>query len=56
MSWRGMLIEGSPISFCRLVKNRPDDINVPAAICGNRSVVHFVDEQIVFGSAAGTGL
>jgi hypothetical protein len=51
LDWRGMLIEGSPISYSKLVKNRPNDINVHAAICGNRTVVHFVDEQIVFGSA-----
>jgi hypothetical protein len=51
LDWRGMLIEGSPISYSKLVDNRPGDINIHAAICGKRSVVHFVDEQIVFGSA-----
>lgn len=51
LDWRGLLIEGSPISFSKLVKNRPNDINVHAAICGNRTIVHFVDEQIAFGSA-----
>jgi FkbM family methyltransferase len=51
LDWRGILIEGSPMAYPKLAHNRPSDITVHAAICGNRTVVHFADEQIAYGSA-----
>jgi hypothetical protein len=42
MAWRGLLVEGNPRSYASLVKNRPHDIAANAAICGNRTMVHYV--------------
>ena len=41
--WRGLLIEPNPTSYSALVRNRPDDVCVNAAICANPSLVHFVE-------------
>lgn len=41
LAWHGVLIEGNPNSFAQLEKNRPNDILVHAAACGERQKVHF---------------
>ncbi|PSC67279.1 methyltransferase fkbm family [Micractinium conductrix] len=40
--WHGMLIEADPESYKRMVVNRPDTINVNAAVCDEFKVVHHV--------------
>lgn len=46
MAWRGMLVEGSPRNYASLVKNRPHDITVNAAICTNTTTVHYAQHEI----------
>lgn len=46
MAWRGLLVEGSPKSYASLVKNRPFDITANAAICSNRTTVHYAQHDI----------
>lgn len=41
LGWRGLLVEPSPENYSKLVKNRPNDINVNSAVCSNFSNVHF---------------
>ena len=41
--WRGLLIEPNPTSFAKLALNRPESINVNAAICSRLGQVHFVE-------------
>lgn len=43
MAWRGMLVEGNPKNYAALAKNRPHDITVNAAICGERTTVHYIE-------------
>jgi hypothetical protein len=44
-AWRGLLIEGDPNSYAMLVKNRPYDIAVHAAVCSKRSTVHYAQHR-----------
>ena len=54
-SWKGLLIEFSPKSYFRLLKNRPNEIAlVNAAVCREAKTVHFVrplveDSHVVDG-------
>jgi hypothetical protein len=42
LSWTGLLIELAPRNFTKLVKNRPRDITVHAAVCSpRRSTVYY---------------
>lgn len=42
--WNGVLVEGSPENFQKLVENRPKEVaNVHAAVCETEREVHFVD-------------
>lgn len=34
MGWSGILIEPGPENFARLLRNRPDNVLINAAICG----------------------
>jgi FkbM family methyltransferase len=43
MQWRGILIEGSPRNYAALKNNRPNQIAVNAAICGNYSQVRYLE-------------
>lgn len=45
LAWRGVLIEASPASFPSLVRNRPNDILIHAAICDTPTTVHFVEQK-----------
>ncbi len=47
--WRGLLIEPSPEMFWQMVGNRPDDICIHAASCGDFRRVHFVDSGVTSG-------
>jgi len=42
MCWRGILIEGSPENFDKLVKNSMDTVNVGRAVCETAGVVSFI--------------
>ncbi|EKX35933.1 hypothetical protein GUITHDRAFT_52329, partial [Guillardia theta CCMP2712] len=42
MGWRGILIEADPDNFRQLVKNRPDQVLVHAAICKEEREVHYM--------------
>ena len=46
LGWRGVLIEGSPLSYPRLVGNRKDDICVHAAVCDVSREVHFMGADL----------
>ena len=46
LGWRGVLIEGSPLSYPRLVGNRKDDICVHAAACDVSREVHFIGADL----------
>ena len=46
LGWRGVLIEGSPLSYPRLVGNRKDDICVHAAACNVSREVHFMSADL----------
>lgn len=43
LGWRGVHIEASPSSFQALARNRPNQLNVHAAVCDRARVVHYVD-------------
>lgn len=45
--WRGILVEGSPTEFAKLVTNRPHDVRVNAALCGERRTVHYIEHASV---------
>lgn len=49
LGWRGMLIEANPGSYKNLVKSRPADFGLHAAICKTASVVHYADRATVSG-------
>lgn len=49
LGWRGVLIEASPMSFAKLVQNRPHDICVNAAVCENSTEVHYCEGEEVGG-------
>jgi len=40
--WRGLLIEASPISYPRLIVNRPNDLCIRAAVCDRFTQVHWI--------------
>lgn len=48
-AWRGLLIEGSPSQYRQLVRNRPFDLRVNAAVCAKRQAVHYVEGGAVGG-------
>lgn len=45
LGWSGVLLEPDPLQFARLLDNRPDALNIGAAICANHSRVALVGEQ-----------
>jgi FkbM family methyltransferase len=47
--WRGILIEPGTTNYGRLVRNRPDNILVNMASCGEPATVHFVEQEAVGG-------
>jgi len=50
--WKGVLIEGEPSSFKRLQASRPDQVLVNAAVCRQRSIVHYT----ATGGAGSSGI
>ena len=50
LGWKGVLVELGPINFVALEKNRPNEIvNVHAAVCGERKLLHYVESGAVGG-------
>ena len=41
LDWRAIHVEASPFSFAALVKNRPDALNINAALCAGARAVHY---------------
>lgn len=41
LGWRGILIEGQPVNFARLQRNRPGALSVAFAICETHGTVQF---------------
>ena len=39
--WRAVHIEANPFSYAALVKNRPDALNINAALCADARAVHY---------------
>lgn len=46
LDWTSVHIEASPISFRQLIDNRPNSVNIHAALCDTRRTVHLVDAPI----------
>jgi hypothetical protein len=52
--WKAIHIEGSPLSFSALAKNRPESLNINAAICSRLSPLHYATGSVgANGGAAG---
>ena len=49
LGWSGILVEASPVNAAKLIKNRPNDICVNAAVCKMTGVVHYVEGGAVGG-------
>jgi len=45
LGWRGVLIEASLDEYRQLIKNRPDDICIHAAVCKQPQVVHYTTHK-----------
>jgi len=44
--WRAIHIEGSPLSFLALVNNRPESLNINAAICSRLAPLHYATNKV----------
>jgi FkbM family methyltransferase len=51
--WRGILIEPNPTEFHKMVQNRPNSININAAICSTQGTVHYISSKSGAGGAVG---
>eukprot|EP00282_Hemiselmis_andersenii_P000804 CAMPEP_0114131756 /NCGR_PEP_ID=MMETSP0043_2-20121206/12725_1 /TAXON_ID=464988 /ORGANISM="Hemiselmis andersenii, Strain CCMP644" /LENGTH=312 /DNA_ID=CAMNT_0001225213 /DNA_START=316 /DNA_END=1254 /DNA_ORIENTATION=+ len=47
LGWKGLLIEASPHSYESLVVNRPNQVNIHAALCAESKTVHWADKSAV---------
>lgn len=56
LGWRGLMIEGSPASYTKLVKNRPAQTLINSCICKNISTVHYLDYVSGFDNPAVFGI
>ncbi len=45
--WRAVHVEGSPDNFRALVRNRPESLNINAALCSSAQTLHYVSDKIV---------
>ena len=43
--WRGVLIEAGPVNFGDLLRNRPSQLLIHAAVCSRPQLVHFVEHH-----------
>jgi len=44
--WRGMLIEPNPAQFKNMIQNRPNSININAAICSTQGTLHYISSEL----------
>lgn len=50
LNWKGILVELSPKNYEKLKQNRPNEIELlNAAVCSQKSVVHFIEANAVGG-------
>ena len=49
VGWKGVLIEPSLLKYAELVRNRPGDVCITAAVCSKSQTVHFIDAHLVGG-------
>ena len=56
LNWKGILIEGSPGSYQKMIKNRPKQLLVNSVICSNISMVHYLDYMSGFKNPAVFGI
>lgn len=55
LGWRGVVIEADPTNFLKMIRNRPFDINLNAAICREPQTVHYVS-NLEMGNGAVNGI
>ena len=46
LGWRGVHIEGDPVTFQYLIKNRPNQIAVQAVVCREGKDVKWMDSDL----------
>ena len=56
LDWHGILIEGSPASYQKMVVNRPGQLLVNSVICRNVTTVHYFDYKSGFKNPAVFGI
>lgn len=49
LGWRSIHIEPSPTNYKNLIANRPKALNINAALCSQRQIVHFADQRETSG-------
>lgn len=54
--WLAVHVEASPVSFAQLEKNRPDCVNVHAALCVRETEVHYIGPSSAATSGAVGGV
>eukprot|EP00047_Mylnosiga_fluctuans_P013198 m.30036 g.30036 ORF g.30036 m.30036 type:complete len:264 (+) comp4736_c0_seq1:1365-2156(+) len=54
--WQAVHVEPSPVSFKNLAKNRPESINVNAALCERESTIHYIGPEKAASSGAVGGI
>ena len=42
LGWKAIHIEGSPTNYQKLIQNRPESLNINAALCENKATLHWV--------------
>ncbi len=52
LGWTGVMIEGSPNLYAKLVKNRPGVVAINAMVCSEAKELHWIDSSNVGGSDA----
>lgn len=45
LGWKAIHVDANPRNYARLVRNRPDALNIHAAICQRPQVVHWLAEE-----------
>jgi FkbM family methyltransferase len=46
LGWKAIHIEGSPHNYEALIRNRPESLNINAAICKTHRRVHYIDGDV----------
>ncbi|KAJ8601067.1 hypothetical protein CTAYLR_004506 [Chrysophaeum taylorii] len=56
LRWRGVMVEAHPLSFRKMVANRPNVVSVNAAGCDGNRTVHFTEKASPISAMAPTGI